>query len=127
MSGRHLLYPPDWREVSRYIRFERAQGQCECTGTTPDRILCGLHCTHPGPRRCVERNGQPAIWAKGRVVLTVAHLCQCEPLCSDPNHLAAFCQKCHLLTDVSLHAKHAAETRRHAKEIMGQIPLLFMS
>lgn len=61
-------YDTGWKEFSRRIRFERAEGRCECEGE------CGLHRTHPGPRRCVERDGEPAIWANGIVMLTVAHL-----------------------------------------------------
>ena len=96
MSGRLQLsdYPPNWREVSQYIRFERAQGRCECPGGS---WFCGLHGTHPGPRRCVELDRMPAIWARGRVVLTVAHLCTCEPLCADPVHLKAMCNRCDTL------------------------------
>lgn len=60
-------YPPHWKEISWKIR-ERSGGQCECHGE------CGLHKTNPGPRRCCERNGEPAVWAKGKIVLTVAHL-----------------------------------------------------
>lgn len=112
------VYPANWKEVSRSIRFDVAQGRCQCEGE------CGLHRTHPGPRRCVERDGQPAVWAKGRVVLTTAHLCQCEPLCSDPAHLRAFCNRCHLRTDIALHQKHAAESRRALKEALGQTSFL---
>lgn len=125
-SPRHL-YPSNWAEVSRYIRFERAQGRCECTGRNDSRILCGLHCTHPGPRRCVEVNGQPAIWAKGTVVLTCAHLCDCSPLCANPEHCIAACNRCHLRIDMLLHARHSAESRRLYKEYLGQVPLNFMT
>ena len=113
-------YPQGWQAFSRMIRFERAQGQCECTGLG----LCGLHCTHPGPRRCVERDGQPAIWAKGTIILTVAHVCLCEPLCMEESHCLACCNRCHLRIDIPLHMKHAAETRRFAKEAAGQLFLL---
>jgi hypothetical protein len=116
------LYPPQWASVSRFIRYERAQGQCECTGAG----LCGLHCTHPGPRRCVEQDRCPAVWAHGRVVLTVAHLCRCVPLCAEPSHLLACCQRCHLRIDRALHVSHAAETRRLTCEALGQLPLAFL-
>ena len=126
MSGKlHLSdYPPNWREVSRFIRFDRAHGQCECPGGTG---FCGLHCTHPGPRRCIELDRQPAVWARGLVILTTAHLCQCEPLCAELSHLLALCQRCHLRVDMSLHRKHAAETRRLEKEKEGQIALNYLS
>ena len=34
---------------------------------------------------------QPAKWAKGRVVLTTAHLCKCDPPCAIPEHVKAMC------------------------------------
>ena len=108
-------YPKEWKMFSRQIRVERAQGQCECLGS------CGLHRTHPGPRRCVERDRQPARWASGIVILTVAHLCDCDPLCARADHVGAFCNRCHLRTDMLLHQRHAAETRRLAKEAAGQL------
>ena len=110
-------YPPDWKAISRTIRYERAQGQCECEGE------CGLHRTHPGPRRCEERDRQPAKWAKGLVVLTVAHLngregpCRCDPLCADPSHLKAMCNRCHLRYDVEHHQRNAFHTRRRGKAL----------
>lgn len=108
-------YPPGWAAVSLQIRVDRAGGQCECRGE------CGLHRTHPGPRRCVERHAMLAQWAHGIVRLTVAHLCTCDPLCADPSHLRAMCNRCHLRVDIPLHMKHAAETRRKAREALGQL------
>lgn len=112
------IYPPGWRAFSLHIRTVRAASQCECEGE------CGLHCTHPGPRRCTERNGAPAQWAKGKIVLTVAHLCSCAPPCIEERHVKAMCNRCHLRVDVPLHTRHAAETRRQQKENAGQLPLL---
>ena len=112
------IYPPTWKAFSRMIRYERAQGQCECEGS------CGLHRTHPGPRRCVERDREPAQWAQGMVVLTVAHHCECDPPCAEATHVRALCQRCHLRVDIPLHMKHAAETRRLAKEAFGQLTFL---
>lgn len=120
MSGKLRLadYPANWQAFSHFVRFERAQGQCECTGE------CGLHRTHPGPRRCVERDREPAKWANGLVVLTVAHLCDCEPPCAIESHVKAMCNRCHLRTDIPLHTRHMAETRRLALEAQGQITFL---
>lgn len=113
------IYADNWREVSRFIRFERAKGQCECEGE------CGLHRTNPGPRRCVERNGEPAVWAGGKVILTVAHLdaegdiCRCYAetgiKCAIPEHLKAMCNRCHLRYDSKQHQRNAAATRRKKK------------
>ena len=113
-------YPEGWYEFSQQIRFKRAAGRCECEGE------CGLHQTHPGPRRCTEVHGAWADFAAGRVVLTVAHLCQCDPLCAIAEHVKAMCQRCHLRIDTELHVKHAASTRRRKKEKAGQSRMRFM-
>lgn len=107
-------YPEGWYKFSQQIRFGRAGGRCECEGA------CGLHRTHPGPRRCTEGHGWLAVFAAGRVVLTVAHLCKCDPLCKNPKHVKAMCQRCHLRLDVKLHVKNAASTRMRKKERAGQ-------
>lgn len=99
-------YPPDWKEISHRIRFERAKGRCECTGE------CGLHKTAPGPRRCTEINGRLAKWARGKVMLTTAHLCKCDPLCGNEDHLKAMCNRCHLRVDMPHHRKHRLDNRR---------------
>jgi hypothetical protein len=57
-------------------------------------------------------------------MLTVAHLCACAPLCAEPSHLLAMCQRCHLRTDIVLHMQHAAEHRRRLKEQAGQLTFL---
>lgn len=95
-------YPPDWKAISLFIRA-RSKGRCECEGE------CGLHRTNPGPRRCFERNGQLAMWAKGNIVLTVAHLNR-DPADNRPRNLKAMCQRCHLRYDRPQHARKRAET-----------------
>ena len=92
-------YPPDWPSISLRIRG-RSGGQCECEGE------CGLH----HERRCQERNGESAVWAKGKVVLTVAHLNHVEMDCRDAN-LKAMCQRCHLRYDSARHQENARKTR----------------
>lgn len=121
MASKHNKprYPKDWPETSRRIRYERAQGRCECEGE------CGLHRTNPGPRRCIERDGESAKWARGKVMLTVAHLdydggpCDCHARtgekCGTESHLKAMCQRCHLRIDVKEHQRNAARTRRKKK------------
>jgi hypothetical protein len=112
-------YPQNWPDVSKRIRFVRANGQCECEGE------CGLHRTNPGPRHCVERDGEPAKWANGIVMLTVAHLdaegdvCRCLEetgmKCAIEVHLKAMCNRCHLRYDIKQHQRNAARTRRAKK------------
>jgi hypothetical protein len=111
-------YPKDWKQISLRIR-ERSGNRCECEGE------CGLHRTNPGPRRCCERNGEKAKWAKGKVILTVAHLGVPKPdgTPGDPHdkldvrdeNLKAMCQRCHLRYDLKEHMKNAANTRRRKK------------
>lgn len=91
-------YPEDWREISQYIRFDRANGQCECLGE------CGRG-THEG--RCPNTHGNPAYGTGSKVVLTTAHLNHTPEDCREEN-LRAMCQGCHLHYD----RDHHAETRR---------------
>lgn len=97
-------YPKNWKEISLRIRA-RSGGQCECEGE------CGLHREHPGPRRCTEQNGTAAKWAKGKIVLTVAHLNHKPEECEDSN-LKAMCQRCHLRYDAEHHATGREERAR---------------
>lgn len=96
-------YPKDWKALSLKIR-RRAQGQCECEG------FCGLHTG----RRCEERDGEAARWAKGKVIFTVAHLTH-NPMDSREEYLKAMCQRCHLRYDRLLHQ----ESR--LKRLMGNL------
>jgi hypothetical protein len=107
------LYPPDWPEISRRIRFERAKGQCECTGQ------CGRE--HPA-KRCLAVHGRaidPTADLLRYVVLTVMHRNHNPADCRDENLLAA-CQRCHLTHDAKHHAKNAATTRQKKQETAGQ-------
>jgi hypothetical protein len=94
-------YPKDWPAISRRIRIDRAQGQCECTGQ------CGRD--HSG--RCPNLNGGLSVVTGAVVVLTVAHLDHTPEHCEDDN-LLALCQGCHLAYDREHHAQTAYRTRR---------------
>lgn len=108
-------YPEFWEQVVNRVR-QRSGGRCECTGQ------CGLH-KSAGPRRCEEVDGEKAIWAKGRVLLTTAHLdypggpCDCEKTtgkkCGNLGHLIHCCQRCHLRIDGP---RHVAKAKRNRKE-----------
>ncbi len=97
--GELLRYPHNWPQISLAIR-SRAEGRCECSGQ------CGLH----RGRRCEELNGEPAKWARGKVMLTVAHLNHAPEDCREEN-LAAMCQTCHLRYDRLQHGEASARTR----------------
>lgn len=98
MPMRLADYPPGWKLFAATIRVGRAGNRCECTGE------CGLHRPDPLPHRCIERHGHKAIYAKGRVLLTTAHLCHCSPKCMNPDHVKSMCQRCHLRLDRFVHA-----------------------
>lgn len=127
-------YPPDWKEISLAIRA-RSGGRCECvgecglhkTGRMPLRCYrCGGYVTErtgigwecsacgytrrEGRKRCTERNGALAMWAKGKVMLTVAHLNH-HPADCRPENLKAMCQRCHLRYDQPQHMRNAHLTR----------------
>lgn len=107
-------YQGNWTEFSRLIRFERAKEQCECAGE------CGLHdgrdLFFPEAKRCEEKNGYPAKWAQGTIMLTVAHLnradgpCKCHPLCAIADHVKAMCQRCHLRYDIDRHVENRKQS-----------------
>ena len=98
-------YPPDWPEISRRIRFERAEGRCECDG------LCGE--SHGEQRRCLAFHGKPHPVTGSKVVLTTMHLDHDPTHCDDDNLMAA-CQKCHNRYDGPMRRQGIAERRRKA-------------
>ena len=108
------LYPKNWKTISCWIRFERAEGRCECRGECGD--VHGI--PHHG-RRCTRLHGEPIVGRTARVILTVAHLDH-DPENQHPMNLKAMCQRCHLLLDREQHQKNAAETRRKRQ---GQLAL----
>lgn len=125
-------YPASWKALSHRIRFERAEGRCECEGE------CGsMHGLPEEDQRCSRRNGdvirtvidlETGKDVSPRVVLTVAHLwrgpCTCHPKkCGIESHLKAMCQACHLRYDLPHHQARARETRRRKK---GEQPLPFV-
>lgn len=98
-------YPDGWVIFTLTIKVVRAGGRCECTGE------CGLHGGANHVSRCIEKHGEKAHFAKGLVVLTTAHLCNCLPICKEPNHVRAMCQRCHLRVDRFKHAAARMKTQ----------------
>lgn len=93
MPFNRARYPATWETFTYQIKTVRAAGRCECTGQ------CGIHQPNPSVRRCTELHAQPARFFKGRVILTTAHLCKCNPPCAVGSHVIAACQRCHLRID----------------------------
>jgi len=108
------LYPPHWRELSRHVRFERAEGRCQRCGR-PHLVV--LRCLPDGrwfdeqAATWRDRRGRPARWPDleeatrfrmTRVVLAAAHL-DSDPTNNRPKNLRALCQRCHMLHDRPQH------------------------
>lgn len=91
------IYPPNWKEISRRIRFERAGGKCEWCGA--ENGAYEQRVTKEGLNKIVK------------IVLTVAHLDH-DPTHNDDSNLVALCQACHLRYDVGQHV----ESRRKSKD-----------
>ncbi|WP_409530302.1 hypothetical protein [Sphingomonas sp.] len=123
------LYPIDWAELSRLIRFRRAKGRCE-------------HCQRPHGREVIHLgegtwwDEDAKAWRDGRgkrarplklqanlshtqllfagmdppsplmtrVVLASAHLNH-DPGDNRPSNLAALCQRCHMIHDAPEHRR----------------------
>jgi hypothetical protein len=113
-------YPANWKDISARIR-ERADGACE---------WCGI----PNGARIHRLKSDPVQWitaadyhalpfeqqdqyrSVARIVLTVAHLDNPDPMdCRDEN-LAALCQLCHNRLDNPMRVRHARETRIRKKQ-----------
>jgi hypothetical protein len=101
-------YPLNWMTEIRPALFARALSRCEGSPAYPG---C----------RVKQYTFHPETGSK--VVLTMAHLCRCDPKCGELSHLRLLCQRCHLALDVELHAQHAAETFRRQSEAAGQLRL----
>jgi 5-methylcytosine-specific restriction endonuclease McrA len=84
-------YPSNWKIISMYVRFVRADNRCEW---------------------CRAENYKPHPLTGSKVVLTVAHLDHTPENVSLTN-LAALCQKCHNNYD----RQHRNETMK-AKRIV---------
>lgn len=95
---RRHLYPANWEAISAEVRA-RSGGRCECTGKQAPRG-CGLH----RGRRCVELHGNPGVWMRGRVMLTVHHT-SFNKRDSNRKRLLAMCQRCHLRADAPLRSE----------------------
>jgi hypothetical protein len=115
------LYPIDWPQISREVRFRRAGGRCQ-------------HCGRPhgAELRCLpdgrwfdnetgtwrDAAGAEAAWPdvveatrirRTRVVLAACHRNH-DPSDNRPRNLVALCQRCHLLHDRHEHRRRARIT-----------------
>jgi hypothetical protein len=104
------LYPRDWPEISRRVRFERAGGICQRCGRPhgtmvrclPDGRWFGTSC-----RSWRNGRGRHARWPdlvevtqarQTRVILAAAHLDH-NPGNNRQRNLKSLCQRCHMIHD----------------------------
>jgi hypothetical protein len=99
------LYPKNWNEISRDIRFNRAQGKCEICGVVNYSYINRL------TRDICLPDEESAI----RIILTVAHLDH-DPANCDSENLKAMCQKCHNNYDIS-HRKHTRNESKNKNQL----------
>lgn len=135
------LYPWDWPQLSRSIRFRRAGGRCERCGRPhaarvaqlPDGLwwddALGRWRDERGRRRRLPSIeaivaaeptllGLPARlpFALRRVVLATAHLDH-DPTNNQARNLAALCGRCHLAHDRPEHRRRRERTLRLRRAI----------
>ncbi|MBP1806911.1 hypothetical protein [Rubellimicrobium aerolatum] len=141
------LYPIDWPELSRLIRFGRARGRCERCGRPHGRKVVHLGDgagTWWDEERATWRDGrgrrvrglappavlearQPSLagldhvpWLPvTRVVLASCHL-RHDPSRNGPRDLAALCQRCHMLHDAPEH-RRTRWRKAHARRALGDL------
>ena len=134
-----FLYPIDWEQISKRIRFQRAKGRCEECGRPhghrvaqlPDgrwfdaaagvwRDDAGQRCGNPD---LVELAGRK----EKQVRLAACHRNH-EPWAADDASLAAWCGRCHLRHDRDEHRRQRRLTwlRRRARGDLftGAYPLI---
>lgn len=121
IGGRRQDYPPQWEEVSAFVRFVRARSRCECT--TQCGADHGIRCGNIHGMSIPRRSAASRRLGRARVVLQSAHLCRCRTLCAEEAHLLAMCQACHLAFDRRKHQRNASETRLRKR---GQLVLPVM-
>jgi hypothetical protein len=129
-------YPPNWKEISKDIRFNRAKNRCEVCGVKnyavgywEDGKFCptGGNIIHDSAGRgelpfkeAKELVNHCNDWCDDNlivIVLTVAHLDH-KPENCDYSNLKAMCQKCHNKYD----SKHRKQTIKKSK-LKGQLKL----
>ncbi len=142
------LYPIDWPELSRLIRFKRAKGRCERCGRPHGREVVHLgDGTWWDEERAAWRDGRgrrvrglshpeviearqpsfdglgPVAWLPvTRVVLASCHL-KHDPSRNGLRDLAALCQRCHMIHDAAEHRRtrwRKAFVRRAVGDLLGR-------
>lgn len=112
-------YPANWKTEIRPRILARAGNKCERCGvenhTIGARAIDGTWIPEDETAMRFEMGHiDEAEYTRKpkRIVLTVAHIENPDPMDVRDENLQALCQKCHNVLDAPMRAKHAAETRR---------------
>jgi hypothetical protein len=120
---RRSLYPPNWKELSHRIRFERARGRCEVCGRPHAHLI---RCPPDGrwfdpvQQTWRDGHGRRARWPDllamipgrtTRIVLAAAHLDH-DPTNNQLRNLKSLCQRCHMIHDALFHRTQRWITHR---------------
>lgn len=116
LAEHRWLYPIDWPELSKLIRFGRAGGRCEhCRRPHGARVFHlgdgrwwdadrRLWRDGRGRRVRAPSAGLAAIVRMTRVYIACAHLNH-DPTDNAGRNLAALCQRCHMIHDAAEHRR----------------------
>ncbi|WP_366658556.1 hypothetical protein [Fodinicurvata sp. EGI_FJ10296] len=111
------LYPADWPQISRHVRFEQAKGCCQHCGRPHGEIV---RCLPDGrwfdpliegwrTQTGALANSWPDIVDYSRFRYTRVILAAChrdhDPGNNAPGNLIALCQRCHLIHDRPEHRR----------------------
>ena len=125
-----FFYPIDWMQISRWVRFVRAEGRCEACARPHGQTV-----QHLGDGRWWDETGQT--WRDGsgrkisspvltenpplrstKVVLAAAHLDHNPAHCGRRHrNIKALCQRCHLLHDRPEHRRRIGLTFRKRRAL----------
>jgi hypothetical protein len=120
---RRSLYPPNWKELSHRVRFERARGRCEVCGRPHAHLIRCLpdgRWFDPVQQTWRDARGRRARWPDlpamipgrtTRIVLAAAHLDH-DPTNNRLRNLKSLCQRCHMIYDRPYHLAQRWITHR---------------
>jgi hypothetical protein len=103
-------YPPNWEEIRARI-LDRDEHRCKFCGVPNNERIWrdsdGDWHTTGNDQSLYSVGGNRVV----KIVLTIAHLHDPDPMNCEDGNLAALCQRCHLRLDAPLHASNARITR----------------
>ena len=134
MACDYSKYPDNWKTEIRPRILKRAGNKCERCGVANYAIIMrsanvpaeyitydvteDCHYTQSGD--AIRLSELPFAYCDSKyikVVLTIAHIYDHNPMACGDDNLQALCQRCHLILDAPLHARNAAITRRKNHEL----------